>query len=109
MPPEIHHKKVRKGELFAYQSSKVMALKWKDKKGLKSTIQQPIFINDKPTNVKDYNLTTGRVDHVDQHMSIYLVIQKLRNITKRSFSIWLTTHFPKHMSYILIQMDVCQH
>ncbi|XP_035214068.1 piggyBac transposable element-derived protein 4-like [Stegodyphus dumicola] len=86
MPIELKKRKLKKGEIAAYQKGKVMVLKWKDKKdvALLSTVHNMEMIavtsrkenKMKPKVVVDYNGTMGGVDRVDQRLSSY-------NVTKR--------------------------
>ena len=86
MPPEMKKKKLKKGEIQAFQRGKVTVMKWKDKRDvtLLSTVhnasvttvpryQKEVSI---PTIVQDYNNTMGGVDRVDQALSAYPIIRK---------------------------------
>lgn len=86
VPSELKKKKLKKGEVVAFQRGKVCVLKWKDKKdvSLISTIhtntcvevEKPREIIIKPKVVIDYNDTMGGVDRVDQHLADYNLPRK---------------------------------
>lgn len=87
VPKELQSKKLKKGEVRAFQRGKVCIIKWMDKKvvSLLSTIHNPEMIevpshNDevrkKPQVVMEYNNTMGGVDRLDQHLTNYPIIKK---------------------------------
>lgn len=89
VPSEIRNKKLKKGDVIAFQRGKVMAMKWKDKKDvcLLSTIHNTHQENTsktandgtqikKPKVVIDYNDTMGGVDRLDQHLHDYPTTRK---------------------------------
>ncbi|XP_035217648.1 piggyBac transposable element-derived protein 4-like [Stegodyphus dumicola] len=86
MPIDLKKRKLKKGEIAAFQKGKIMVLKWKDKKdvALLSTVHNMEMVavtrrkenKMKPKVVVDYNGTMGGVDRVDQRLSSY-------NVTKR--------------------------
>jgi hypothetical protein len=78
MPPRFYSKKLKKGEVVAFQRGKV-TMRWKDKRDVSilSTIHNAEMktVNKrgkqtiKPAAVISYNDTMGGVDKVDQHMA----------------------------------------
>ncbi|GBM28228.1 PiggyBac transposable element-derived protein 4 [Araneus ventricosus] len=87
VPKELQKKKLKLGEICAYQRGKVCLIKWMDKKAvsLLSTIHNPIMIEvpsyknevrKKPKVVMEYNNTMGGVDRMDQHLTNYPVTKK---------------------------------
>lgn len=86
MPPGFCSKKIKKGELVAFQRGKVLAIRWKDKRDVSilSTIHNPEMktVNirgeqkKKPLAVISYNDTMGGVDRVDQHIATNPVTRK---------------------------------
>lgn len=98
MPPQIKNKKLKKGEVAAYQKGKMMVLRWKDKKEVTllstvhnsemQTVEKRGISVRKPKIVVDYNDTMGGVDRVDQHLADYPIPRKRGiNIIKNCFSI----------------------
>ncbi|GBN81315.1 PiggyBac transposable element-derived protein 4 [Araneus ventricosus] len=94
VPKELQKKKLKLGEICAYQRGKVCLIKWMDKKAvsLLSTIHNPIMIEvpsyknevrKKPKVVMEYNNTMGGVDRMDQHLTNYPVTKKRNKITKK--------------------------
>ncbi|XP_022251164.1 piggyBac transposable element-derived protein 4-like isoform X2 [Limulus polyphemus] len=82
MPPNLKMKKLKKGEIMAYQRGKVTVMHWKDKKDviLLSTVHNAEMVDvekrgelKKPKVVIDYNDSMGVVDKVDQHLSHYSI------------------------------------
>lgn len=87
IPKELQSKKLKRGEICAYQRGKVCIIKWMDKKivTLLSTIHSPEMvevashnneIKRKPKVVMEYNNTMGGVDRMDQHLTSYPIIKK---------------------------------
>lgn len=87
VPKELLLKKVKKGEIVAYQRGKVCIMKWMDKKAVSliSTIHNPEKIQTtnykkevktKPRVVVEYNNTMGGVDRMDQNITSYPAIKK---------------------------------
>lgn len=102
VPVELQKKKLKKGEMIAFQRGKVMLLKWQDKKAvcLLSTVHNPQMeatkkidregnAISKPKVVIDYNNTMGGVDRLDQHLHDYPTTRKRgKNTTKKYFFIY---------------------
>lgn len=86
MPPSFRSKKLKKGEVVAFQRGKVTAMRWKDKRDVSilTTIHNAEMktVNKrgkhiiKPTAVISYNDTMGGVDKVDQHIANNPVTRK---------------------------------
>lgn len=86
VPEELKRKKLKKGEVAAFQRGKVMTLRWKDKKdvAMLSTIHNPAMHDietrqgpvKKPKVVCEYNHTMGGVDKVDQQLVDYPIPRK---------------------------------
>jgi len=86
MPQQLKTKKLKKGEIVAYQKRKTMVLQWKDKRVVTalSTIHNNEMVNiqknkktiEKPRVVVDYNGTMRGVDRVDQHLADYPIPRK---------------------------------
>lgn len=86
IPPAFRSKKLKAGEIVAFQRGKVLIMRWRDKKDvtLLSTIhnietktyEKRGKDRTKPILVIDYNYTMGGVDKVDQHLSDYPVTRK---------------------------------
>ncbi|XP_037560458.1 piggyBac transposable element-derived protein 4-like [Dermacentor silvarum] len=91
MPPDFQTKKLKKGEVQAYQRGKCIALQWRDKKSslrhehsahckhgdFKDSKGRDIA---KSSIVRDYNHTMGGVDKSDQMLSDYPVPRKRQKI-----------------------------
>jgi hypothetical protein len=79
MPPRFRSKKLKKGEVAAFQRGKVTTVRWKDKRDVSilSTIHNAEMKTVtkwgkqiiKPAAVISYNDTMGGVDKVDQHIA----------------------------------------
>lgn len=91
MPPDFQTKKLKKGEVQAYQRGKCIALQWRDKKvvSVMSTVHTASMETfkdskgrdvTKPSIVRDYNHTMGGVDKSDQMLSDYPVPRKRQKI-----------------------------
>lgn len=86
VPEQLKRKKLKKGEVLAFQRGKVMTLLWKDKKdvAMLSTIHNPAMDVietrqepvKKPKVVCEYNHTMGGVDKVDQQLVDYPIPRK---------------------------------
>lgn len=89
IPVQFQQKKLKKGEIIAYQRGKTMILKWKDKRDIcllstihnaemKETNKRDLQGNviKKPQVVLDYNDTMGGVDRLDQHLHDYPIARK---------------------------------
>ncbi|XP_071053828.1 piggyBac transposable element-derived protein 4-like [Onthophagus taurus] len=89
VPKEIREKKLKKGEITAFQRGKVMVLKWRDKKDvcMLSTVHNSARettkkrdkdggLIKKPKVIIDYNNTMGGVDRLDQHLHDYPIARK---------------------------------
>ena len=87
MPPSFANKKLKPGELVAWQKGKMLALRWRDKKDvcLMSTIHNTatVMVHTKggkdvlkPQLALDYNNTMGGVDRADQAMTFYPAMRK---------------------------------
>lgn len=83
LPRELKEKKLKKGEIVAYQKGKMCAMKWADKKPLcllstihnadMAVVQTRTEEKKKPQLVLDYNHSMGGVDTADQCLSYYRV------------------------------------
>ena len=86
IPAQLKTKKLQKGQVSAYRRGKVLAMKWKNKRDvcLLSTIhstktctverrRKSVTISEL---VRDYNLTIGGVDCVDQGLCNYSLLRK---------------------------------
>lgn len=91
IPPDFRTKKLKKGEVQAYQGGKCIALQWRDKKvvSVMSTVHTASMETfkdskgrdiTKPSIVRDYNHTMGGVDKSDQMLSDYPVTRKRQKI-----------------------------
>ncbi|GIY71398.1 piggyBac transposable element-derived protein 4 [Caerostris darwini] len=86
VPKEMQKKKLKKGEIIAFQRGKVTVMKWMDKKkvSLLSTIHNTEMeqiqvrseTKEKPKILKDYNNTMGGVDRMDQNLKSFEIIKK---------------------------------
>ncbi|KAK9694585.1 Transposase IS4 [Popillia japonica] len=89
LPTELQKKKLKKGEIIAFQRGKLMTMKWRDKKDvcLLSTIHNPTQVATnkrnkdgnailKPKLVVDYNNTMGGIDRFDQQLHDYPIPRK---------------------------------
>ncbi|XP_068089543.1 piggyBac transposable element-derived protein 4-like [Hyperolius riggenbachi] len=87
MPSSFACKKLKLGEIVAWQKGKIMALRWRDKKDvcLLSTVHNTATTmvhtrggKDilKPQVVMDYNHTMGGVDKADQETTFYPAMRK---------------------------------
>lgn len=87
MPSMFGKKKLKTGELVAWQIGKIMALRWRDKKDvcLMSTVPNTStgMVRTKggkevmkPQVVTDYNKTMGGVDRADQAITFYPAMRK---------------------------------
>ncbi|KAM5158092.1 piggyBac transposable element-derived protein 4 [Mantella aurantiaca] len=87
MPSMFAKKKLKTGEMVAWQKGKMMALRWRDKKDvcLMSTVHNTstVLVRTrggkevmKPQVVIDYNKTMGGVDRADQAMTFYPAMRK---------------------------------
>ncbi|KAG8236323.1 hypothetical protein J437_LFUL018599 [Ladona fulva] len=95
MPEQLKRKKIKKGEVAAFQKGKIMVLRWKDKKEvtLLSTVhnnemqvvEKSGLVVRKPSVVLDYNQTMGGVDRVDQHLADYPIPRKRGEKTLQKF------------------------
>lgn len=95
VPDEIKNKKMKKGELIAYQRGKTLIMKWHDKRSVSilSTIHSTEMQNitkhgktyKKPVAVLDYNHTMGGVDRMDASISNYGIIRKQKKYYKKIF------------------------
>ncbi|CAH2325967.1 Hypothetical predicted protein [Pelobates cultripes] len=90
MPPMFGNKKLKTGEMVAWQKGKMMALRWRDEKDvcLMSTVHNTSTVMVrmkggkeimKPQVVIDYNNTIGGVDRGDQAMTFYPAMRKQQN------------------------------
>ena len=86
IPAQLKTRKLQKGQVSAYRRGKVLAMKWEDKRDvcLLSTIhsaktctverrRKSVTI---PELEKDYNLTMGGIDRVDQGLCNYSLLRK---------------------------------
>jgi hypothetical protein len=79
MPPRFRSKKLKKGEVVAFQRGKVTTMRWKEKRDVSilSTIHNAEMktVNKrgkqiiKPAAAISYNDTMGGVDKIDQHIA----------------------------------------
>ncbi|XP_068122086.1 piggyBac transposable element-derived protein 4-like [Hyperolius riggenbachi] len=87
LPSSFASKKLRPGEIVAWQKGKMMALRWRDKKDvcLMSTVHNASTTVvhtrggkdiPKPQVVMDYNHTMGGVDKADQETTFYPAMRK---------------------------------
>ena len=87
MPSFFAKKKLKTGEMVAWQKGKMMAMRWRDKKDvcLLSTVHTTSTATVhtkrgtdvlKPQVVIDYNKTMGGVDRADQAMTFYPAVRK---------------------------------
>lgn len=89
LPLEFSNKKIKKGESLAFKKSKVMVMKWQDKREicLLSTVHNPEKVPTtnkdkegniikKPRLVVDYNNTKRGIDRLDQHLHDYQICKK---------------------------------
>lgn len=87
MLPTFGNKKLKAGEIVAWQKGKMMALRWSDKKDvcLMSTIHNTstVMVHTKggkeimkPQVVMDYNNTMGGADRADQALTFYPAMRK---------------------------------
>ncbi|XP_035206016.1 piggyBac transposable element-derived protein 4-like [Stegodyphus dumicola] len=98
LPKELKTKKLKKGDLFAYQRGKMMIMRWRDKKYVHfiSSIHNSEIVKvqnklknveiEKPKIALDYNNTMGGVDRMDQQIGYYDVTQsRQRKYYKKIF------------------------
>ena len=100
MPREIKETKLKKGEVMALFSHKLMALKWHDKKevtmlstvhdkaGMTNTGKKRRTTNDplvKPKAVIDYNKGMGGVDRMDQQLASFPLMRRYVKAYKKIF------------------------
>lgn len=87
MPSIFGKKKLKPGEMVAWQKGKMMAIRWRDKKDvcLMSTVHNTSTATVhtkggkdvlKPQVIIDYNCTMGGVDRADQAMTFYPTMRK---------------------------------
>ncbi|XP_068129769.1 piggyBac transposable element-derived protein 4-like [Hyperolius riggenbachi] len=87
MPSAFTARKLKKGEVVAWQKGKMMALRWRDKRDvcILSTVHNSETARtttrsrqevEKPKAVLDYNKTMGSVDRADGAMSFYPAVRK---------------------------------
>ncbi|XP_068117048.1 piggyBac transposable element-derived protein 4-like [Hyperolius riggenbachi] len=87
MPTSFGAKKLKPGDIVAWQKGKILALRWRDKKDvcLMSTVHNTATVTVhtrggkevvKPQLVLDYNNTMGGVDKSDQETTFYPAMRK---------------------------------
>lgn len=102
MPSMSGEKKLKTGEMVAWQKGKMMALRWPDKKDVRlmSTVPNTSTVTVcmkggkevmKPQVVIDYNKTMAGVDRVDQAITFYPAMRNSkRSTTRRTSGIFLS-------------------
>lgn len=95
VPADIKSKKLKKGELIAFQKGKIMIMKWQDKRpvAILSTIHSTEMVQitkrnttiEKPKAVVEYNHTMGGVDRMDASIANYSIKRKQRKYYKKIF------------------------
>ncbi|XP_068094365.1 piggyBac transposable element-derived protein 4-like [Hyperolius riggenbachi] len=98
LPPAFSARRLKKGEIIAWQKGKMMALWWKDKRDvcILSTVHNAATVHtttrgnkevDKPQAIVDYNNhTMGGVDRADAAMTFYSAVRKQqKKILQKNF------------------------